>query len=166
MARRRAPVDMVNVPELEGLSMQQAIFVIEYAKDFDPRRAASAARYQNPDYGYRLLHEHVVAKAVDLILLRRMEASDIDAEWLLYEAMDNHHLARQAGNLSASNRALEMIGKMSLVDAFAAEKVELRTDQEVVDRLLRGRMRARAKSKETQIQDEMRILEAQPVSFL
>lgn len=137
---------MINVPGFSELSMQQAIFVIEYCKDFDPRRAASAARYQNPDYGYKLIHEPEVSAALDEILRRRMEESDIDAEWLLYEAMDNHRLARQAGNLSASNKALELIGKMALVDAFAAEKVELSTNQEVVDRLIRGRLRARAKA--------------------
>jgi hypothetical protein len=141
---------LVNVPGLEGLELPQAIFVIEYLKDFDPRRAAAVAQYKDPSYGYNLLQENdAVKRAVNLVLQRRLEESDIDAEWLLYEAMDNHLLARQMGNIGASNRALELIGKMALVDAFAAEKVELNASEAIVERLTRGRERARNRSKGT-----------------
>ena len=83
-----------------------------------------------------------VKAAIDLVIARRMQQSDIDAEWLLYEAVDNHYLARQNGDLKSSNTALALIGKITLVDAFAAEKLEVIGDKEIAERLARGRKRA------------------------
>lgn len=129
--------------------MQRITFVVEYLKDYNPRRAAEAAQYADPSYGYTLLNDdELVKKALSLVVSRRLQESDIDAEWLLYEAVDNHMLARQAGNLSASNSALQLIGKIALVDAFASDKIEVIGNEEVVARLARGRKRASEKTEE------------------
>lgn len=145
----KSPRQVINMPELEGLDIQRITFVVEYLKDFNARRAAEAAHYSSPDYGYKLIKDdELVKKAITLVTMRRMQESDIDAEWLLYEAVDNHRLARQAGNLSASNAALQLVGKIATVDAFAADKLELLGDKELVDRLNRGRKRAAKKEEE------------------
>lgn len=138
----------ITVTELTGLKPKEANFVIEYCKDFSPRRAAEASGF-DPDYGYTLLKKEPIAEAIDRILESRLEASNIDAEWVLMEAVDNHMIARQSGNISASNTALNMIAKHVFVDAFAAEKVEVNSDKEIMERLLRGRKRAAQQQEES-----------------
>ncbi len=135
----------ITITELTGLKPKKANFVIEYCKDFSARRAAEASGF-NPDTGYQLLKDDAVATAIDHILTERLEASHIDAEWALMEAVDNHMIARQQGNISASNTALSLVIKHKFVDGFAAEKVELNSDKEVMERLLRGRKRQQSKS--------------------
>lgn len=130
----------VQVSELTGLSAKKANFVIEYCKDFAARRAAEASGFA-PDTGYTLLKDESIQAAIDRVLASRLEASHIDAEWVLMEAVDNHLIARQQGNISASNTALNLVAKHVFVDAFAAEKVEVNSDREIMERLLRGRKR-------------------------
>jgi phage terminase small subunit len=124
-----------------GLTPKDANFVIEYCKDFASRRAAEASGYA-ADSGYKLLEKPEIAKAVERVVLSRLESSHIDAEWVLMEAVDNHMIARQAGNITASNTALNMVAKHMFVDAYAAEKVEVNSDKEIIERLRRGRSRA------------------------
>ena len=128
--------------DLHGLKPQEVSFVIEYCKDFSARRAAEASGLA-PDTGYTFKEKPLVAAAIQKILGSRLEASHIDAEWVLMEAVDNHMIARQAGNITASNTALTLVAKHTFVDAFAAEKVEVSSDADVMARLLRGRERAR-----------------------
>jgi len=136
----RIMVRRITSKELVGLDPQRCNFVIEYCKDWSARRAAEASGY-SPDYGYTLRDEPAVVEAIGRILSERLEASHIDAEWVLMEAVDNHLIARQQGNISASNTALNLVAKHTFVDAFAAEKVEVSSDKEVMERLLRGRRR-------------------------
>ena len=149
----RARKDMKGL--LQGLSPKQATFVIEYCKDFSPRRAAEAAGYE-ADGGYRLRAEPEIAEAIDRILQKRLETSDIDAEWVLMEAVDNALIAKQLGNTSASNTALQIVGKHVMVDAFAADKLQINSSKEVMDRLRRARDRLQG----DQLDDDA------PVSFL
>jgi phage terminase small subunit len=128
--------------DLHGLQPKELNFVIEFCKDFSPRRAAEASGYQ-PDSGYDLRNKPQIQAAIDKVLQSRLDASHIDAEWVLMEAVDNHMIARQAGNISASNTALNLVAKHTFVDAYAAEKVEVSSDADVMARLLRGRERAR-----------------------
>lgn len=130
----------ITVTDLTGLSPKRANFVIEYCKDFDARRAARSSGFA-PDTGYSLVVEDDIAAAIDHILASRLEASHIDAEWVLMEAVDNHLIARQQGNISSSNTALGIVAKHKMVDAFAAEKIEVNSDKEIMARLQRGRQR-------------------------
>ena len=130
----------ITITDLTGLSPKQANFVNEYCKDFDARRAARSSGYE-PDTGYQLLSKEPIAAAIDHILDSRLEASHIDAEWVLMEAVDNHLIARQQGNISSSNTALGIVAKHKMVDAFAAEKIEVNSDKEIMARLQRGRQR-------------------------
>lgn len=143
--------------DLHGLQPRELNFVIEYCKDFSARRAAEASGYA-PDTGYAIKEKPHITAAINKVLESRLDASHIDAEWVLMEAVDNHMIARQAGNISASNTALTLVAKHTFVDAFAAEKVEVSSDADVMARLLRGRERAR-KGKD---EDES----AEDVSFL
>jgi phage terminase small subunit len=133
-------VKRITAKDITGLSHDHANFVIEYVKDFAPRRAAEASGF-SPDYAHKLLERPDITAVVNHILQQRLEAAHIDAEWVLMEAVDNHQIARQRGNLAASNTALNLVAKHVFVDAFAAEKVEVSTDKDVMERLLRARQR-------------------------
>lgn len=119
---------------------KRANFVIEFSKDFDARRAAAVSGY-SADYGYDLRNMPDVQMALDVIIQHRLDVSHITAEWVLMEAVDNHLIARQNGNINASNTALGIIAKHAAVDAFAAERVEIAGDEAVKERLLRARKR-------------------------
>ena len=133
---------------------KEANFVIEYTKDFSARRAAEASGYA-ADTGHQLKEKEHIAAAIENVLASRLEASHIDAEWVLMEAVDNHLIARQQGNISASNTSLNLVAKHVFVDAFAAEKVEVNSDKEIMDRLMRGRKRV---AKDDDAVDEVSFL--------
>lgn len=135
--RRITIADIINLPP------KKAYFVVEYMKDFAPRRAAEAAGFSS-DHGYRLLDETEVSAAIEHIIQQRLEETMIDTDWLLYEMVDNHRIARQQGNITASNTALNMVGKHKRVDAFAADKIKVSTDADVMDRLVAARKRLNA----------------------
>ena len=125
------------------LSSKQACFVIEYLKDFAVRRAAEAAGYRG-DEGHKILANPKVTQAVNHALQQRLGAPTLaDADWLLYELIDNHRIARQQGSITASNVALGMIAKHKRVDAFASDKLAVSTDTDVRDRLVSARQRRR-----------------------
>lgn len=131
--------------------------MVEYIKDFAPRRAAEASGY-SADYGYRLLEEPEVSAAIEYIIQQRLEVNMIDADWLLNEMVDNHMIARQQGNITASNTALNMVGKHKRVDAFAADKIKVSTDADVVDRLVAARRRVSEANKPPQEDDDVSFL--------
>lgn len=133
-------IQKITSLELVGLDPQRCNFVIEYCKDWSPRRAAEASGF-SPDYGYTLRDEPAIVTVITHILSKRLEASHIDAEWVLMESVDNHLIARQQGNISASNTALNLVAKNILVDSFSAEKIDVSSDREIMERLLRGRNR-------------------------
>lgn len=138
MARKR-----ITLTDLYGVGIpdpKRANFVIEYSKDFDARRAAAVSGFA-ADTGYKLRDEPEIQAALEHILQYRLETSHVDAEWLLWELVDNHQLARAAGNISASNTALNTLAKHAMIDAFAAEKVEIAGDEAIKERLLRARKR-------------------------
>lgn len=135
-----------KLADLNGVALapQHLAFVIEYSKDWDARRAATASGF-DPDSGYNLKDREDVKKAIAVILSQRLESSHIDAEWVLMEAVDNHTIARQLGNITASNTALNLIAKHTMVDALASDKLNMNVqgDQAIMERLMRGRQRAR-----------------------
>lgn len=122
------------------ISPEHRIFAIEFCKDFNERRAAGVAGFE-PDRGYSLKKIPVVKDAIDAILKARSMEAEVDAEWLQMQGVDNHWLARQQGKIGESTAALTFVAKLSGVDAFAAQKVEVKSDSEIIDRLLRARER-------------------------
>jgi len=123
-----------------SLQPDNAVFVIEYLKDFAPRRAAEAAGFPG-ERGYHLLEQKDIAKAISFALKHRIEEPPVDSDWVLLEMIDNHRIARQQGNISASNRALSLIAKHKRVDAFASDKLKVSTDTDVLERLTSARAR-------------------------
>ena len=134
----------MTIDDLPGLGRDRANFVIEYCKDTDARRAAAASGLPADD-GYKIRDEPDVAIAIQRVLQSHCAPQDITPEWLLQEFYYNHLLARQRGNITASNQCLNLIAKHASVDAYAAEKVKMTTDQDTIDRLMRERKRRLAK---------------------
>lgn len=138
----------LSIEDLPNLQRDRANFVIEYCKDTDARRAAQASGLPADD-GYKIRDEPDVAIAIQRVLQSHLSPNDISPEWLLQEFYYNHLLARQRGNISASNQCLNLIAKHASVDAYAAEKVKMTTDQDTVDRLMRERKRRLAAIQES-----------------
>lgn len=138
MARKFDASDMIDI----DISPKHLSFAIEYCKDFNARRAAVVTGYE-ADSGYGIAKREDVQECIAVIIGKRLEASHIDAEWVLMEAVDNHLLARQDGNISASNTALGLIAKHTMVDALASDKLNLNVqgDRLVMERLMRARKR-------------------------
>lgn len=132
----------ITMTHLNGaeLTQKQMLFLCEYAKDANARRAALAIG-ASADSGYTIRDNEQVQIAYAAIVEQRMQDAAIDATWVLYEAVDNHTIARQSGNITASNTALKLIASLASVDAFAAEKILIASDKEVMQRLNRGRKR-------------------------
>lgn len=137
----------ITIADMVQLPPKKACFVVEYMKDLAPRRAAEASGYAS-DYGYKLLDDPEISAAIERILIKRLEDNMIDTDWLLYEMVDNHRIARQQGNITASNTALNMVGKHKRVDAFAADKIKVSTDADVMDRLVAARHRLSKKEED------------------
>jgi len=144
----------ITIADIIKLPPKKANFVVEYMKDFATRRAAEAAGYSS-DHGYKLLEEDDVSAAIEHIIQQRLEETMIDTDWLLYEMVDNHRIARQQGNITASNTALNMVGKHKRVDAFAADKIKVSTDADVMDRLVAARKRLTATDDDVQEDDDV-----------
>jgi len=127
----------------EQLTMAEYVFVIEYLKDQNQRRAAKVAgKYKIEDQEALFAGERV-QRALQSALVKRMEVAQVDGAWLLQQFVENHYIARQQDKLNASNQALLSIGKLATVDAFAAEKVQVTNATDVVERLQRARARAK-----------------------
>lgn len=142
----RYKVGTIRHGEFAGLPFRDFNFVVEYTKDFNPRRAAVACGME-PESGYPYRKKPEIIAAIELILARRVEASDIDAEWVLMEAVDNVLISKELGKMSASNAALNIVAKHCNVDAYAAEKVKIDTADDVVQRLQRARKRIKPDDK-------------------
>lgn len=132
-----------TMAELEACTWKELNFVIEYCKDFNARRAATASGWA-PDSAYEVRDRPVVEAAIAVVLKDRLRISDIDAEWLLMEMVDNSQIAKQGGNISASNTALGLVAKHKMVDAFAAEKIQVIDGKQIMAKLTDGRDRVAA----------------------
>ena len=62
----------VTIAEIIKLTPKKANFVVEYIKDFAPRRAAEASGF-SADHGYRLLAEDEVSEAIEYIVQQRLK---------------------------------------------------------------------------------------------
>jgi 4-hydroxy-L-threonine phosphate dehydrogenase PdxA len=130
-----------SMGEVLKLSWKHAHFVEEYLKDFSPRRASEASGHDSEE-GYILLKRKEIIDAVECVLKHRhSQVSEINSDWVLKEMVDNHKIARQQGNIPASNASLVMIAKHKAVDAFASGKVEISNGASVIDRLKEARRR-------------------------
>ena len=147
----------MTMTDITGLNAQELQFVIEYLKDFSPRRAAEAAGF-DPDKGENLKARKYVALAIDKIMANRLESTDITPEWVMMELVDNHQIARQQGKITASTTALGLVAKFAAVDAYAADKIMTVTDQAVLERLQRAYKRSGTKDPVVVVDEEVSFL--------
>lgn len=127
--------------QLNKLTDEQISFVLEYCKDLNLRRAAIAAGFE-PDNAYELLVDETVGAAVQSVLQAQRRPQGLDKNWLLAALYENHLLARQTGNINASNAALKMMAQHVNIDAFASAKLDItKSDQDKVAALMRARKR-------------------------
>lgn len=96
------------------LTAQHQRFVDEYCIDRNGKKAAIRAGYSEKtaeQQASRLLRNVKVQEAIKAKLDRLSMKTELTAEWVLKEFAENHRMAREVGELQASNKALEMIGK-------------------------------------------------------
>lgn len=137
MGMKRTPhLTIEDIP----LPIEAAHFVIEYCKDTDIHRAAAACGIES-NRAFELRTDPEVNMQIQRVLQTRLTTQDITPDWLMQELYYVHLLALQQGKLSVSLQTLKTLGALGKVDAYAAEKVELKSDRDVVDRLLRERKR-------------------------
>jgi phage terminase small subunit len=101
-------------PQARPLTARQSAFVREYLVDMNGTQAAVRAGYSEhtaSQIATRMLRFVQVAQAVEAGKAKRAEASDLSAEWVLERLRENHAKAVELGQLSAANRAVELLGK-------------------------------------------------------
>ena len=94
----------VTVKDLEQLDFKRAAFVIEYSRDHDIVRASQVVGIAYTTGQEWVKNDPLVILALNNILESRLESSHVDAQWLLDEYVDNHHIARERGNINGRTR--------------------------------------------------------------
>ena len=153
------------------LNPKQQRFVDEYLVDLNATQAAIRAGYsQNSarQIGDENLSKPVIAAAVAKAKKERSERTEIDADWVLRQAVEVHRRCMQevkpvrnpktgkqlsdddgnalfTFNAAAASRALELIGKHVEVAAFK-DRLEVSNGISLIDRINQGRKRAGMRS--------------------
>ena len=150
------------------LTPKQERFISEYLVDLNATQAAIRAGYSAKSaraIGCENLAKPDIQEAIAKAKLERSEATKIDAEWVLRQAVELHLRCMQEikpalhpktrrqmtdddGNklftfhAAAANRALELIGKHVDIGAFK-DRLEVSGGISLVERLQKGRERVR-----------------------
>ncbi len=153
------------------LTPKQQRFVDEYLIDLNATQAAIRAGYSRNSarqIGDENLSKPNIAAAVAKAKRERSEATKIDAEWVLHQAVELHQRCMQEirpvrkpktgkhqydddgnalfkFNAAAANRALELVGKHVDIGAFK-DRLEVSGGLSLVERIQAGRARINAKS--------------------
>jgi len=101
------------------------MFVKEYLIDLNATQAAIRAGYSKHTahaIGQENLSKPIIAEALKKAQEKRNERLDIDADWVLREAVDAVNIFKKSES-PALVSAVTLVGKLSQVDAFAADKV-------------------------------------------
>ncbi len=150
------------------LTPKQQRFIDEYLIDLNATQSAIRAGY-SPRTARAIACENLakpdIQEAIAKAKIERSEATKINAEWVLKQAVELHQRCMQeikpalhpksrrqlkddSGNLlftfnaAAANRALELVGKHVDIGAFK-DRLEVSGGISLVERLQRGRARAR-----------------------
>lgn len=114
----------------KGLTEKQKMFVKEYLIDLNATQAAIRAGYSE-DSARQIANETLtkpyIQEAIQKAQDKRAEKLDIDAEWVLREAVDAVKIFKADGN-SALVSAINLVAKHRDIDAFAAEKSEVKQE--------------------------------------
>lgn len=154
-------------PNDKPLQPMEARFAHEYVVDFNGTAAAKRAGYAEKSaagQATRLLKRAHVAAKISELMAARNEAAQVDAAYVMRElkrvyetamadirpALDRKGKPRkdpETGeplyivNLTAANKALELLGRLAKVGAFE-DKVAIKGEISLVERLQAGRRRA------------------------
>lgn len=152
---------------ITSLTAKQQRFVEEYLIDLNATQAAIRAGYSRNSarqIGDENLSKPAIAAAVANAKRERSEATAINAEWVLRQAVELHRRCMQeirpvlnpntrkqvydddgnalfTFNAAAANRALELVGKHVEVAAFK-DRVEHSSGHSLAERILQGRRQA------------------------
>ena len=155
------------------LTPKQERFIDEYLVDLNATQAACRAGYSRNSarqIGQENLSKPVIATAIAAAKKERSEAIQIDAQWVLKQAVELHQRCMQqvkpalhpktrkqmtdddgnalySFNAAAANRALELIGKHVGINAFR-ENVQVNAEMSLIERLQAGRMRAHLRNRD------------------
>ena len=153
------------------LTPKQNRFVEEYLIDLNATRSAGRAGYSEKtarQIGSENLSKLAIQEAIAKAKIERSEATKIDAEYVLQGAVelfercmqhvrpaknpktgkpliDDDGNALYVFNTGGAARALELVGKHVSVAAFNKDRLEISGEISLVERLQRGRDRARMK---------------------
>lgn len=97
-----------------ALTAKQKRFVEEYLIDLNATQAAIRAGYSENTaraIGAENLTKPDIASEIKKRQDKLGAEAEITAEWVLKELVENHKMARSIGELTSSNKALELIGK-------------------------------------------------------
>mgnify|MGYP003640650669 CR=1 FL=1 len=126
------------------LPLEEAHFVLEYCIDMDIHRVATACNIRAEE-AFELRQREDVSKVIQAQMQDRFTSYEITAETLMQDFYRLYHVAMQQGKLPTAVQALDRVARLGLVDAYAAEKVVLKSDRDVVERLMRERKRRLAR---------------------
>ena len=155
------------------LTPKQQCFVDEYLIDLNATQAAVRAGYSKNSarqIGDENLSKPVIAAAVAQAMQERSEATKIDSEWVLRQAVELHQRCMQeirparnpktgkqiydgdgnalfTFNAAAANRALELVGKHVSVAAFKDRFEVSGGGPSLIERIQAGRDRVASKPK-------------------
>ncbi len=153
------------------LTPKQHRFVEEYLIDLNATKAAGRARYSEKtarQIGSENLSKPAIQEAIAKAKIERSEATKIDAEYVLRrlhqiverclqevkpalhpktrrQLKDDDGNALYVFNAAGANQALALLGKHVSVAAFNKDRLEISGEISLVERLQRGRDRARMK---------------------
>ena len=99
-----------------ALTDKQKRFADEYLIDMNATAAYLRAGYNSSEAAARvsaskLLTNPNIVEYIESKQKRLSVKTEITAEWVIQEFIENHKMARELGELQASNKALENIGK-------------------------------------------------------
>ncbi len=149
---------MSNPDLKQPLSERQKRFVEEYLVDLNATQAAIRAGYSPKSVkqnASRTLKNPLVQAAIDHAKAARSQRLQVDADYVLKGAVELFERCMQRSPVAdadgeykfqhtGAGKALEIIGRHVSVQAFK-EKVEMSIENELVDRLMRGRKRLKDK---------------------
>ena len=107
------------------LSDKQQTFVNEYLVDLNATQAAIRTGYSEKtakQQGSRMLTNVDVAEAVQKEQEKRLKKLEIDADWVLKEAIDLYNECRREADRPQANNSLEKVGKHTKIQAWNEKK--------------------------------------------
>ena len=166
-----------NFPVKTTLTPKQQRFIDEYLTDLNATQAAIRAGYSKKtaaQVGFENLRKPNIAAAISKAKQERSEATKIDAEWVLTQAVELHRRCMQEikpvcnpntgkqlydddgnalfkFNAAAANRSLEIIGKHVDIGCFK-ERIE-HSGMDLAERLREGQRQAYQRNKDRKDKD-------------